>query len=111
MGNQETLWIRCPICIAKTRTKVYPDTVLVNFPLYCPKCKKEILINLAQLKMTVSEEKSHNSRVCFFRSPRRNRPYLMLSQLLPHCVRQKAPLVLQESTLQHLVRCMNQPKF
>lgn len=57
MQNQVTLWIRCPICAAKTRTKVYPYTVLVNFPLYCPKCKKEILINVAQLKMTVSEVK------------------------------------------------------
>ena len=57
MQNQETLWIHCPICAAKTRTKVFSHTVLVNFPLYCPKCKKEMLINVAQLKMTVSEEK------------------------------------------------------
>ena len=26
---------------SKTRTKVYEETVLLNFPLYCPKCKKE----------------------------------------------------------------------
>ena len=31
----KSLWIRCPICGNKTRTKVYHDTVLVNFPLYC----------------------------------------------------------------------------
>lgn len=58
MHDQETLWIRCPICAAKTRTKVYPHTVLVNFPLYCPKCKKEIMINVAQLRMTVSKIKN-----------------------------------------------------
>lgn len=58
MHNQDTLWIRCPICAAKTRTKVYPHTVLVNFPLYCPKCKKEIMINVVQLRMTVSTTKS-----------------------------------------------------
>lgn len=32
----------------KTRTKVYDDTVLVKFPLYCPKCKKEIKIDVIQ---------------------------------------------------------------
>ena len=31
------------------RTKVYEDTILVNFPLYCPKCKKEIRINIVKL--------------------------------------------------------------
>lgn len=51
-----SLWIRCPICDGKTRTKVYSDTVLLNFPLYCPKCKKEIQINVVQLKMTLSIE-------------------------------------------------------
>ncbi|MGJ0769427.1 cysteine-rich KTR domain-containing protein [Lacticaseibacillus paracasei] len=31
----------CPICGRKTRLKVRKDTVLKNFPLYCPKCKQE----------------------------------------------------------------------
>ena len=39
----------------KTRTKVYDDTVLVKFPLYCPKCKKEIKIDVIQLKMVLSK--------------------------------------------------------
>ena len=44
MDNQVngSRWIRCPICGSKTRTKVYDDTVLIKFPLYCPKCKKEM---------------------------------------------------------------------
>lgn len=49
-------WIRCPICGSKTRTKVYDDTVLIKFPLFCPKCKKEIRVNVVQLKMVVSNE-------------------------------------------------------
>ncbi len=49
-------WICCPICGSKTRTKVYADTVLVKFPLYCPKCKKEIRVTVAQLKMILSDE-------------------------------------------------------
>ena len=51
----DSLWIRCPICDGKTRTKVYADTVLVNFPLFCPKCKKEIAIDVVQLKMVISK--------------------------------------------------------
>ncbi|MGM9601342.1 MAG: cysteine-rich KTR domain-containing protein [Faecousia sp.] len=33
-----------PLCGRKTRTKVYANSVLVRFPLYCLKCKKEILL-------------------------------------------------------------------
>ena len=54
--NQDSLWIRCPTCNSKTRTKVYEDTILLNFPLFCPKCKKEYVINVVQLKMQVSNE-------------------------------------------------------
>lgn len=50
-SKQKSLWIHCPICGGKTRTKVYEDTVLVKFPLYCPKCKREILIDVVKLKM------------------------------------------------------------
>lgn len=53
--NEETqLWIPCPFCGKKTHTKVYQDTVLVKFPLYCPRCKKETLIDVVKLKMVIS---------------------------------------------------------
>lgn len=54
--KMKSLWVHCPICNGKTRTKVYENTVLLNFPLYCPKCKKEIRINVVELKMVVSDE-------------------------------------------------------
>ena len=54
--TKDSLWIRCPTCNNKTRTKVYEDTVLLNFPLFCPKCKREYVINVVQLKMQVSNE-------------------------------------------------------
>ena len=38
--DSSSLWVPCPICNSKTRTKVYEDSVLINFPLFCPKCKK-----------------------------------------------------------------------
>ena len=41
----KTEWILCPICGNKTRTMIREDTELRNFPLYCPKCKKETIIN------------------------------------------------------------------
>ncbi len=54
--ENDSRWICCPICGSKTRTKVYADTVLVKFPLYCPKCKKELRVTVAQLKMVLSDE-------------------------------------------------------
>ncbi len=49
-------WVLCPICSNKTRIKVRPDTVLENFPLFCPKCKQETIINVKQLNTTVIKE-------------------------------------------------------
>ena len=42
-------WVLCPICGNKTRTKIRPDTILENFPLFCPKCKQETLISAKDL--------------------------------------------------------------
>ena len=49
-------WILCPICGSKTRNKFREDTVLMNYPLYCPKCKKKTLINAKELHITVIKE-------------------------------------------------------
>lgn len=55
-SNQKgSLWVHCPICGGKTRTKVYWDTVLIKFPLFCPRCKKETYIDVVQLKMVLSK--------------------------------------------------------
>lgn len=54
--TKESYWVHCPQCKAKTKVKVYFDTVLVKFPLYCQKCKKERLIDVVQLKMAFSNE-------------------------------------------------------
>jgi Zn-finger nucleic acid-binding protein len=51
-----TDWLLCPICSNKTRIKIRQDTELKNFPLYCPKCKQEVLITVAHLKITVIKE-------------------------------------------------------
>ncbi|WP_291652077.1 cysteine-rich KTR domain-containing protein [Clostridium sp.] len=49
-------WILCPVCSNKTRVKIRVDTVLENFPLFCPKCKKETIINVKQLNISVIKE-------------------------------------------------------
>lgn len=49
-------WIYCPVCGNKTRLKIRADTELKNFPLFCPKCKRETLICVKQLNTTVIQE-------------------------------------------------------
>ena len=51
-----TEWILCPVCRNKTRDKIRDDTVLKNYPLYCPKCKQETLIEAKNLQIAVIKE-------------------------------------------------------
>jgi Zn-finger nucleic acid-binding protein len=51
-----TEWLLCPICKNKTRIKLRADTELKIFPLYCPKCKLETLVNIKELKTTIIKE-------------------------------------------------------
>ena len=34
------------------------ETVIKNFPLFCPKCKKETLINVKQFKMEIIKKQT-----------------------------------------------------
>ena len=54
MDNAE--WLLCPVCTNKTRTKIKENTILENFPLFCPKCKKETLVNVKQFNISVINE-------------------------------------------------------
>ena len=49
-------WLLCHFCQSKTRLKLREDTILINFPLYCPKCKQETLINVKQMNMSIIKE-------------------------------------------------------
>lgn len=53
MSNQS--WVFCPICNNKTRTKIRNDTELINFPLFCPKCKQEAIINMKSGNIIIRE--------------------------------------------------------
>lgn len=48
-------WVRCPICGNKTRVRIREDTELKNFPLFCPKCKQECLIEAKGFHIAVLE--------------------------------------------------------
>lgn len=52
----ELKWILCPKCLSKTRIKIREDTELKNFPLYCPKCKQETLIETKNLQTIIIKE-------------------------------------------------------
>ena len=54
--NMKIEWILCPFCGSKTRLKIRDDTVLENFPLYCPKCKYETLITVRKLNLSIVQE-------------------------------------------------------
>ena len=54
--KRKQAYIPCPICGEKTNVRVYEDTVLVNFPLYCPKCGKEVKIDVFDLRMVQSRK-------------------------------------------------------
>ena len=49
-------WIHCPACGNKTRNRMRKDTILINYPLYCPKCKQEKLIEVKNLHVTVVDK-------------------------------------------------------
>jgi predicted Zn-ribbon and HTH transcriptional regulator len=52
----EMQWVACPICNSKTRIKIRRDTIMENFPLFCPKCKQEKIINVQNLQVTIIKE-------------------------------------------------------
>lgn len=62
MQNKKTdcKFILCPVCGNKTHTMIRKDSELKNFPLYCPKCKKETIINIRDMKITLAECKQNH---------------------------------------------------
>lgn len=49
-------WVHCPVCGSKTRNQIREDTILKNYPLYCPKCKQISLIEAKNLRIAVIDE-------------------------------------------------------
>lgn len=49
-------WIICPVCGGKTRNQIREDTILVHYPLYCPKCKQVTLIDVKKCVISLIKE-------------------------------------------------------
>ena len=54
--QKKSRFVRCPLCGKKTRTKVYEETVLLHFPLFCPKCDNEVMVDVMKFVMKKSTE-------------------------------------------------------
>ena len=54
--SRKSRWVLCPACGSKTRDRIREDTILKNYPLYCPKCKQETLIDARNVQITVITE-------------------------------------------------------
>ena len=53
--NSSEEFLRCPRCRGKTRIRVRPGTVLKDFPLFCPKCRYECVIDYEKGKMSTTK--------------------------------------------------------
>ena len=60
--KDERQWLLCPVCRNKTRLQIRKDTELKNFPLFCPKCKQETLINVKQFNVSIIKEPMQRHR-------------------------------------------------
>ena len=58
--RKEGQWLLCPNCRGKTKIKVYEDTVLLYFPLYCTFCRKEFDVSVMKFRMVVGQSKPSN---------------------------------------------------
>lgn len=43
-------WVLCPICGGKTCTKIRPDTEAKNLIVFCPKCKRESVVDIKDME-------------------------------------------------------------
>lgn len=51
-------WLLCPACGKKTRDRIREDTILINYPLYCPKCGQTTTICAKKLLVEIVKEKA-----------------------------------------------------
>ena len=56
MSSPEEKWLLCPICGAKTRLRLLQRTVLRDFPLFCPKCRQERIINVQNYQIEIIDQ-------------------------------------------------------
>ena len=56
MREPDEIWVICPVCGAKTRLRLLQRTVLRDFPLFCPKCRQERIINARNFQIEIIDQ-------------------------------------------------------
>ena len=56
MCEPDEKWVLCPICGAKNRLRLLQKTVLKDFPLFCPKCRQEHIINARNFQIEIIDQ-------------------------------------------------------
>lgn len=51
-------WVLCPICGGKTRTKIRPDTEAKNLIVFCPKCKRETVMDIKDMESKAKDTRT-----------------------------------------------------
>jgi len=46
-------FVYCPVCEKKARVRIIHETKVMNFPLFCPKCKRVTEINISNEEVEV----------------------------------------------------------
>ena len=54
---EERKWVFGPCCGVKTRLQPVRQTELRSFPLFCPKCRKETMIDARHFRVSVADNK------------------------------------------------------
>ena len=54
-NSEERHWVLCPVCGAKTRLQVFRETELKALPLFCPKCRRESIVNIRNFIMEFTQ--------------------------------------------------------
>lgn len=54
-AEDEKRWVLCPWCGCKTRLQLLRETELKFFPLFCPKCRQEGVINVKNFIIETKE--------------------------------------------------------
>ena len=53
--EEKKQWVLCPWCGSKTRLQIFRETELKDFPLFCPKCGHESIINAKNFTIETKE--------------------------------------------------------
>jgi len=53
--RESEAWVICPICGRKTKNRIRADTEAKRFPLWCPVCKHESVVDVTQGKVNISK--------------------------------------------------------